>query len=167
MILSRRQTHFFAFSALAILLPLCFIAGIALRPSYISTSTPAPVELLARAGFAVTPSVETIASTDLSEGNITLNVETGFDDRDRLILTVQPAAPILRPDVLVYWEDIGSTPEELSEEAFLLGSLSGVSLRQFFLPDAMRDREGYLILYSQVQQELIVAFSLPADLLKA
>jgi hypothetical protein len=55
MILSRRQTHFFAFSVLAILLPLCFIAGIALRPSYTSASTPVPVELLERAGFAVTP----------------------------------------------------------------------------------------------------------------
>lgn len=166
MILSRRQTHFFAFSALAILLPLCFMAGIALRPSYVSSSTPAPVELLERAGFAVTPSVETIASTDLSEGSITLNVETGFDDRDRLILTLQPAAPILRPDLLVYWEDVNASPEELSEDALLLGSLSGVSRRQFFLPDTMRDKEGYLILYSQVQQELITAFSLPADLLK-
>ncbi|MEM9541338.1 MAG: hypothetical protein AAGA60_17795 [Cyanobacteria bacterium P01_E01_bin.42] len=166
MILSRRQTHFFIFSALAILLPLCFIAGIALRPSYVATSTPVSAELLERAGFAVTPTAETIASTDLSEGNITLNVETGFDDRDRFILTIQPTAAILRPDVLVYWEDRGSAPEELDETALLLGSLSGVSRRQFFLPDSMRDKEGYLILYSQVQQELVAAFSLPADLLK-
>ncbi|MGK7925729.1 MAG: hypothetical protein AB4290_10865 [Spirulina sp.] len=166
MILSRRQTHFVAFSVLAILLPLCFIAGIALRPSYTVASTPVPVELLEKAGFAVTPSAKTIASTELSDKGVTLNVETGLDDRDRLILTTQPTAAILRPDLLLYWQTGSSIPEELDEDAILLGSLSGVSRRQFFLPDTVKDMEGYLVLYSQVQQELVVAFPLTAELLE-
>lgn len=48
MIISRRKLHLFSSIALAILLPIIFIAGIAFRPTY-ATVTPDTEELLNQA----------------------------------------------------------------------------------------------------------------------
>lgn len=164
MLLSHRQTHFFAFAVLSVLLSLCFIAGIVLRPDYTIATSPETTSLFEEAGFVVNTEEEAIASTTLKSSSISLEAATQFDSRDRLVLILKPNSPILSPDLLMYWDETGSKPEELGDRALLLGSLAGTSRRQFILPDAIAENQGYLVLYSQTAQELLAAWEFPAEL---
>lgn len=164
MIIERRQVHFYSFMVLAILLPLIFIAGLLFRPTYTAVDQAAN-PLFATAGFPTEAPAErqTIATDSLQGKGITLSAETFTNPQGNLILEVQPDRILQQPDLLVYWVLGNDPPEDLSPEAYLLGSLAGRSKRQFPLPSACKGEAGQLLVYSQGTQTLITALPFAAD----
>lgn len=167
MVISRRQVHLYSFVILAIVLPLCFVAGLVWRPTFAPVDASADA-LFQRAGFAPYSSWENQESkrkpTLLQQENIQLQIETLFAQASNdVFLNIQPQSDLQLPDVLVYWQP-GTPPEQLSETSILLGALSGVSNRQFLIPAAMQGQTGYLLLFSQATKEIISSFPLDPDL---
>ncbi len=163
MVISRRQIHLYSFVVLAIVLPLCFIAGLVWRPTFAPVDSSADA-LFQRAGFSPYSSWENQQSkrkpTHLQQENIQLQIETLFAQAgEDVFLNIQPQSDLQLPDVLVYWQQ-GKPPEELSQDSILLGALSGASNRQFLIPDAMQGQTGHLLLFSQATKEIISTFSL-------
>ncbi|MGR3276968.1 hypothetical protein ACSYAD_17845 [Acaryochloris marina NIES-2412] len=164
MVISRRQVHLYSFVILAIMLPLCFIAGLVWRPTFAPVDASADA-LFQRAGFSPYSSWENQQSkrkpTHLQQENIQLQIETLFAQAgEDVFLNIQPQSDLQLPDVLVYWQQGDTPPEALSETSILLGALSGASNRQFSIPTAMQGQSGYLLLFSQATKEIISALSL-------
>lgn len=168
MVISRRQIHLYSFVILAIVLPLCFIAGLVWRPTFAPVDASADA-LFQRAGFAPSFTWENQEvwrkPNLLKQDQIQLRAEkvltkAGGDP----FLNLQPQTDLQRPDVLVYWQQGDTPPEALSETSILLGALSGASNRQFSIPTAMQGQTGHLLLFSQGTQEIISAFPLDPDL---
>lgn len=164
MVISRRQVHLYSFVILAIVLPLCFIAGLVWRPTFAPVDASADA-LFQRAGFSPYSSWENQQSkhkpTHLQQENIQLQIETLFAQAgEDVFLNIQPQSDLQLPDVLVYWQQGDTPPEALSETSILLGALSGASNRQFSIPTAMQGQSGYLLLFSQATKEIISALSL-------
>lgn len=167
MVISRRQVHLYSFVILAIVLPLCFLAGLVWRPSFAPVDASADA-LFQRAGFAPSFTWENQElwrkPNLLKQDQIQLRAEKVFaTDGDDIFLNLQPQSDLQLPDVLVYWQQ-GTPPEELSEASILLGALSGASNRQFLIPAAMQGQTGHLLLFSQATKEIISAFPLEPDL---
>lgn len=167
MVISRRQIHLYSFVMLAIVLPLCFLAGLIWRPTFNPVDASADV-LFQRAGFApstVWANQEAWRKPNLlKQDKIQLRAEKVFaKDGEDIFLNLQPQSDLQLPDVLVYWQQ-GTPPEELSETSILLGALSGASNRQFLIPDAMQGQTGHLILFSQATKEIVSAFPLDPEL---
>ncbi|QUY43478.1 hypothetical protein [Acaryochloris marina] len=163
MVISRRQVHLYSFVVLAVVLPLCFIAGLVWRPNFAPVDASADA-LFQRAGFVPYFAWENQRSkrkpTLLKQENIQLRVETLFaQDGSDVFINIQPQSDLQLPDVLVYWQQ-GKPPEELSQDSILLGALSGASNRQFRVPDAMQGQTGHLLLFSQATKEIISTFPL-------
>ena len=172
MILSRRQTHFYASVALACTLSVVFFAGLLWRP-IIPTVDESADELFAIANF-VTDSQTVTSANDLqplSDKGIQVFAKTIAPSANATVLEVQPAREIQYADVLVYWIEGDRPPEAaddaaddqtpdriIRENAVLLGQLSGTHRRHFPLPAAIRGQSGHLILYSRGQNTLIAAF---------
>jgi hypothetical protein len=149
MILQLRQRHRRVFALLGVLLPLAFIAGIALRrtippaaalPSGLSTQT---ITFTATghewAGlFAKAPLIVRL-----------------FRDRASGALAAGFSAPkdFLKPDLLVYWSAAPPTnTDTLPPDARLLGAFVAEPL---VLPAESTATEGHLILFSLANQELV------------
>lgn len=167
MVISRRQVHLYSFVVLAVVLPLCFIAGLVWRPTFAPVDASADA-LFQRAGFApsLTWENQELWRTPnlLKQDQIQLRAEKVFaTDGTDIFLNLQPQSDLQLPDVLVYWQQ-GTPPEDLSQDSILLGALSGASNRQFRVPDAMQGQTGHLLLFSQATKEIISAFPLEPDL---
>ena len=164
MILEERRVHFYAFSGLAVVLPIVFIAGLTLRPSYDTVSTEATTELFAQAGFATRETGDAIASETLSLRGITLTADSAREPDGAVILTLEPQRDPEIADLLVYWMAGEGKPEAIGADAVLLGQLSGTARRQFEIPEAIQGQAGQLVFYSQGQQQVIGTTPLAADM---
>lgn len=160
MILSRREAHRYIFSALAVVLPLTFLVGTVLRPQYraLDESTNPLTEAIS---FTVEPAGESVI---LKGKGARLEVATVAESSDRTWLYVQPQTVIKQPDLLLYWQSGSEMPEELGEDAVLLGALSGRSRRRFTIPAAMQGKAGLLVIYSNGTHKVVSALELPANL---
>ena len=165
MILSRRQAHRYAFIALGILLPLCFIASVWLRPTYNAVGDSAET-LFLQAGYAASPSSERldIAQTTLSNGGVHFEAKTFVDSTGRPRLDLKPTKTIQQPDLLLYWEGGSGEPDAISDRSILLGSLAGSAQRQFLLPKSAQGQDGHLLVYSQGTQTLMATLPLEAKM---
>lgn len=168
MILARRQAHFFSFVILAILIPLCFSAGILLRPSYNPVDDSAQNnELFYQAGFVTrATNLTAIDSAKLSSANLFVQGETVLNAQGEMLLQLQPSSYLKVPDPLLYWEPGEKQPTEISDRSLLLGNLSGSFQRYFSIPEAMQGKAGNLIIYSSIQQKIFATLPLPAKLTK-
>ena len=104
MILSRRKVHFFSFIALGCLLPICFLAGVFLRPSYDAVEEP---ELFARAGFTSATQKqegEEISSQVIGADNIQLQAASFRQKDGKVVLELEPSSALELADLLVYWQ---------------------------------------------------------------
>lgn len=168
MVISRRQVHLYSFVILAIVLPLCFIAGLVWRPTFDPVDASADA-LFQRAGFAPSFTWENQEvwrkPNFLKQDQIQLRAEKVFaKEGGDPFLNLQPQSDLQLPDVLVYWQQGATPPEAISETSILLGALSGASNRQFSIPTAMQGQTGHLLLFSQATQEIISTFPLDSDL---
>ncbi|NEQ79864.1 MAG: hypothetical protein F6K26_06245 [Moorea sp. SIO2I5] len=164
MILARRKTHFYSFVVLAVVLPVCFLSGILLRPSYEPVDV-ATNNLFTQAGFVTqTQPRKAIGSTKLDDGTFRFHVETFVNYRGKLVMELKSLSLLQVPDPLLYWDPRQEAPTEISDRSILLGNLAGLSPKQFLLPASVQGKAGHLLIYSQGQQKLIAALPLPAKM---
>ena len=167
MILSRRKFHFFSFIALGCLLPICFLAGLFLRPSYDAVEEPAAAKLFAKAGFAAASpkqQEEAIASQVIGAQNIELKAASFRQKDGKVVLEIEPTSAIELADVLLYWQRGSKKPTAIANTSILLGSLAGTSRRRFSLPPGIIGKDGHLLIYSEGQKKLAAAILLPAEM---
>ncbi|MEM8637437.1 MAG: hypothetical protein AAGG51_01270 [Cyanobacteria bacterium P01_G01_bin.54] len=163
MIFSRRQAHHTIFSILIVVLPIAFIAALVLRPQYPPLSADAE-PLIESSGFATDIEDPVAVATETLKGKgIRLEVAAITTEGDR-VLDVKPSQVLKAPDLLLYWQADDAAPEELDEDALLLGALAGRSRRRFALPQAMQGQAGQLVIYSNGTQRIISTVELPPEL---
>ena len=85
----------------------------------------------------------------------------GIPAADGALVELEPAGPLARPDVLVYWSPTASEGSGLAPGALLLGTI-GDRPRSYFLPPEAALVDGHLVLYSLAHQEVVGSGSLPA-----
>lgn len=164
MILSRRQVHFYGFVGLGVLLPIVFIAGLALRPNYDMQSTDGATDLFTQAGFATGDDGEAIASDNFTVARVTIAAETLRLTDGSIVLDLTPQKSLPVADVLVYWDAGSETPAALGDEATLLGNLAGDARRRFEIPAELQGQSGQLVFYSQGQAQIVTAAPFAADI---
>lgn len=159
MIIDRRKTHFFSFIALAIILPIIFFIGVIFIPEYPLVDNSA-TELFQFSQTLTTQnnsSKKLVNSQTLSSKEISLLAEI-YGDNQSFVLQIKPLSTIKIPEPLVYWQKGNDSPEMITENSILLGSLSGKSIRVFNLLPEMSNHDGKLIIYSQGYQEIVAFF---------
>ena len=77
-----------------------------------------------------------------------------------VILEVEPTKSIKIPDPLLYWQTGNEKPTQITENAVLLGSLTGTSRRKFILPPQAINQKGQLIVFSQGYSKISAIFPL-------
>ncbi len=161
MIRSRRQAHRVAFLVLAIALAAVLTAGLAFRPE-LPPPHEAPEALEAQSGFSSAPDGSWALVADG-----TFLVSKGRDANGRS-LTIRPVAPILKPDLLVYWIPESAAPsasgELPTEGTVLVGSLAATSPRRLSLPEDTDQGAGEIVIYSLGHKEVVARFSLRSAL---
>ncbi|MGD1907809.1 MAG: hypothetical protein ACFB0C_17725 [Leptolyngbyaceae cyanobacterium] len=164
MILSRRQVHFYSFMGLGVLLPIVFIAGLALRPQYDLKTTDNATELFAQAGFAGEAEGNAISSDRFTVARVTVAAETLRLSDGTVVLDLTPAKSLKVPDVLVYWDAGSQVPEAIADEALLLGNLTSATTRRFAIPTEVQGQNGQLVFYSQAQGQVVAAAPFAAEM---
>ncbi len=167
MILSKRKSHFYSFIVLACLLPLIFITGIFFRPEY-KPANDSTTSLFAISGAASAqnyPQKTLIKSqTITSKNQYKLLVKTFNIASNSILLEVTPTQALTLFDPLLYWYPGNQIPEEINNNAILLGILAGKSHRSFILPREAIGEEGQLLIYTQGNKEIVANFSFPASI---
>ncbi|MEP7272336.1 MAG: hypothetical protein ABI882_12600 [Acidobacteriota bacterium] len=146
MIYSLRKWHRRAMLTLAVVLPTLLILGLMARPSFprVSKLPDEPSQPGIRAKLHNLPGAELrVFFEKISNGK-----ESG-------LLYLAPAREITEPDVLVYWDEQGTSDGVPGENAVLLGSLKGSQVRRLIVPKSVPDSSGFLLLYSNAHRKVI------------
>jgi hypothetical protein len=140
MIQPLRNYHRWIFEGLGVVLPIIFLAGLAVRPSATqSFSAATPI-----AGKKI------VESTSAWKNHI---ITTRLYSNDSGIsLQLQPASSLNQPDLLLYWSTETVPPSSgLGENATLLGGFE--ANRVYQLP--LGSKRGNLLLYSLAHRQLV------------
>jgi hypothetical protein len=79
------------------------------------------------------------------------------------VIELDLAAPLGKPEVLLYWSPtLPTDPEALPGTSHLLGAVGGVGTRRFALPAPAEAGGGHLLLYSLGQAGVFATAALPA-----
>ncbi len=135
MIQSLRTRHRWAFSVLAVLIPLVFVAG--LKARYRSVG-----------GAQIPAEAVLVAPQDPTWQNHLVLVQTSTTADGQHSLRLLPIKPIVAPDLLVYHAQQIPQPGRLPEDAHLLGRWDANS--SYSAPSG-----GYLLLYSGAQKTVL------------
>lgn len=167
MIGARRRSHVIAFSVLAILLPLCFVAGIWMRPVYSSLDV-SSTDLFSQVGFSIgefsiRDGWEPASFEHVTAGDYQFELAERVTESGVVQVAIAPTEVILQPDVLLYWDSSATLPEEIGDRTVLLGALSGTALKQFSLPREARS-SGHLLVYSHGQSTVLAAIPVNSDI---
>jgi hypothetical protein len=139
MIRALRERHERRFQALAVAIPLLFVAALVVRPSWPTQPSPGPV-----------PSIE--AWTEVGPGSGARALIERQSTREWLHLA--RTDDLVAPDVLVYWaEKAPDLDAPLPDDAVLLGAFGDVGTTTFDLP--ARGVGGALLLYSLGHSSLV------------
>lgn len=134
-----RERHERRFQALAIALPLLFLAAWVVRPSWPTQQSPGPA-----------PAIE--SWTEVGPGSGARALIEQQSTREWLHLARTEA--LVAPDVLVYWaEKAPDLDSPLPDDAVLLGAFGDVGTTTFDLP--ARGVGGALLLYSLGHSSLV------------
>ncbi len=159
MIRSRRYLHQGIFAALAVVVPGLLGVVLVYRPEVPPVAKINP-SLMQQAGFP-SPSDWRPRVVSTETGEFEVDVQPKRDAvADETWLQIRPKTVILKPDLLVYWTAKPQTDEKLSQDAILVGHLSGTSRRELRLPDAAGAGNGTILIYSMPHDEVITRFSL-------
>jgi hypothetical protein len=165
MIQPLRRRHRWMTAALAIILPIAFVAGLAVRkPLPATENVPSAV-----------PSTSTEFSQVLFEkgdlwNDLAISTRVLADQlpTTHLAVELQPRVYLKIPDILVYWHpQPSSDADKLPEGSYLLGALAATEKRCFVLPDSALVHDGIIMLYSLAHQKKIAAAKLPTRTLLA
>lgn len=161
MIQHLRQRHRNLIVILAVILPVSFLAGLATRSSAPQRQDIPPFLINELPAF---PRVLFENGNLWGGHNILTRVCADDMPPQRLIVELQPQDELVKPDILVYWhEPATDSGNQLPENAYLLGALTGKQLRRFALPEAARMVEGKLVLFSLAHQQIVATALLPTS----
>jgi hypothetical protein len=161
MILHLRQRHRLIFSALALVLPVAFAAGILFR------AAPAPINAV--------PALHRDSGAKLSryllekedlwpDAKIITRVFADSLPPALLAVELQPAEALPLADVLVYWQARSVAMEARAlDDAILLGTLMGEQRQRWLLPQQAARTDGHLILFSLAVQRIVAQAPLPIN----
>jgi hypothetical protein len=150
MIRPLRVRHRWTITTLAVALPLGLAAAVVARE-------PAQVSAVEEAALEDPPLGEVFVSSLGPWNGVPVDVRIGREGT-RSVVEFAPTEALLRPDLLVYWNQ-NNVGEQLRGDAVLLGKL-GERTRRFRLPAP----EGYLSLFDLARGELIQSLPVPAPL---
>ena len=155
---SLRKAHLRRVGALIVLLPIGIGAALMNRPDPSSyTSSGSTDESGDRASLAEAKLVGPEINWKIGDGLVQLGVYARLS-ASSAALKLEPVAPVVAPDILVYWsegDESGTVGDALPTGARLLGSWSGSSSASFPLPDAARDDSGLVTFFSLAHGEAI------------
>ncbi len=144
-----RRRHRYAFTALALILPVFFLAVLDARGPL-----PAPTPLPAVLALEPAP-LGTPFWTETVEG---LRFELYDRSPARLVVRVLRDPAI--PDPLVYWSNAAFSENVPGADAILLGGLSSEGTSVLRLPDSPRGR-GVICIYSPIRGQVLMQLTLP------
>ena len=146
MIRALRTQHRVTITALALILPVLFIAGLrARRPM-----PPVPSLPESESGF------DRRSGFTLWDGiGLKVRFEVSTIGRAKTFLDVIPVRGFDEPDLLLYWDDRKPETGKLSEKAVLLGSLKGARPSRLVVPQSVPASMGYVVLFSLVNQKVV------------
>ena len=148
MILPLRQRHRRVFAVLGVLLPLAFALGIAARRTVPHTAS-LPPELSSWTQSFTATDYERDDLFGKSPVQVRLWREQGTG---RFAVGFNAAKDFLKPDLMAYWSAGQPTSNTLPPDARLLGAFVAGPL---VLPAEASDTDGYLILFSLANQEIV------------
>jgi hypothetical protein len=140
-----RTIHRNAFFCLGVLLPALLIAGILMRHERVEAGS----------GDARLPSGSVLTEQSVAFDGRKVAIDLYEVSREPVTVQFTQSEPLVAPDVLVYWSEVGSTAM-LPSDAQLLGVFAPRT--RYTLPLGGRVR-GYVILYSAARQLLLGSFS--------
>jgi len=151
-ILSRRRLHRRMFTALAFIVPAMLGAALIWRPTVPPVADIDPA-LRAPGGF---PDPGEWRPRVVDTGKHTFQVQGRANpDGKGATLVIRPETVLLKPDLLVYWAPRDDVAQQITDDAILVGSLSGTSRRLLRLPEAAASGDGELLVYSLAHQEIV------------
>ena len=163
MISSRRQTHRWLMTALAVLLPWLAVSALLQRPEIPPVAaTAAPLFARSDLGGAEGEG-DLLVVFDWPVQDMQLKGELVLDDTLQLRLSAEE--PLNLADPLLYWSSTRRIPESFAQ-AQLLGSFAGAGTHRYRLPAvvgrALRSRQpGLLLLVSPLDQRIVASWELP------
>ena len=164
MISSRRQTHRWFMTALAVLLPWLAVSALLQRPEIPPvTSTAAPLFARSDLGGAEGEG-DLLVAFDWPVQGTRLKGQLVLGETLQLSLIAEQ--PLNLADPLLYWSSTAGTTEPLAQ-AQLLGSFAGAGTHRYRLPAvvgrALRSRQpGLLLLVSPLDQRIVASWELPS-----
>ena len=164
MISSRRQTHRWLMTALAVLLPWLAVSALLQRPEIPPvTSTAAPLFARSDLGGAEGEG-DLLVAFDWPVQDTQLKGQLVLDNTLQLRLSAEE--PLNLADPLLYWSSTRRSPESFAQ-AQLLGSFAGAGTHRYHLPAvvgrALRSRQpGLLLLVSPLDQRIVASWELPS-----
>ncbi len=162
MIAPLRRRHRLWTLTLAVVMPVLYVLALTARPQPPVADLPSALAAADAGGEVVREATDLFAVHA-----VTVRVRRGTGGWK---VELEPQAPIVRPEILVYWSPSAPASEALPAEAlpaealaaealpaeaFLLGSLAGTRARVFDLPTPAFGGDGWLVLYSLGHQEVI------------
>lgn len=151
MIAPARRRHRWMSATLLVALPVLVVVSLRARPPrYYMESLPAD---MVDEGFEGGESYDVFGARGVGV--------RGIEAAGGALLELVPAAPLAKPDVLVYWSSEQPAGEAWLDGATLLGAL-GDRPRSYFLPPEAATADGHLVLYSLAHREVEASGRLPA-----
>jgi hypothetical protein len=145
MIQPLRTIHRKAFFCLAMLLPVLLAAGVLKRHPWADAGS----------NDEKLPNGSVLAEQTMTFDGQNIAIDVYETSAHPVTVEFAESQPLVAPDVLVYWSEVGSTTA-LPSYAQLLGVFSPET--KYIVPLGGRAR-GYLILYSAARRELLGSFS--------
>lgn len=141
MIQPLRTGHRWTFEVMGILLPVIFLAGLAVRPS-----SPKATDAQRQATGARIYASSSAWKTHVIKTSV-------YSDGGTPVVQLMPAAELQYPDLLLYWSPASPSGDTIARRAKLLGAFEAE--RRYSLPEDWR--RGNLILYSVARKQVIDA----------
>ncbi len=162
MIQPLRRRHRWMMVTITIILPVVFIAGLAVRKPIPATGN---VPSASMTPLAISFPHLLFEKSGLWTGlNIMTRVYADQQPAERLVVELHPQDYLKIPDLLVYWHPRPTIQKDkLPNDAYLLGALAGTQKLRFILPEPAMTQDGALILYSLAHQKIIAAITLPTS----
>ena len=153
---SLRKTHRYILTILAVVLPVFFVISLlGRRPMPVMEPMPLrpvdqsmPVTLADRSHL-------------WSEWNVVTRIVADQLPPTRLAVELIPHEYLKTPDPLLYWHPGSRQAGQLPGDAYLLGSISGMAVQRFVLPEAAFGAPGQLIIYSLAHQQVVDRATMP------
>jgi hypothetical protein len=157
-----RRRHRWMMTAITIILPIIFIAGLTVRKPIPATENLPTVSMTPS---AISFSQLLFEKNDLWPGlKITTRVYADQQPVERLAAELHPQDYLKIPDMLVYWHaHLSMQTDKLPDDVYLLGALAGTQKLRFILPEPATTQDGSLVLYSLARQKIIAAAMLPTS----